>query len=75
MIKNENYVIIQGFMTNELKLKGNDLIVYAIIYGFSQLKGQKFNGSLSYLADWTNSSKQGVQKNLKSLLNQKLCFV
>ena len=72
MIKNESYIVIQGFMINELKLKGNDLIVYAIIYGFSQLKGQKFNGSLQYLAKWTNSSKQGVLKNLKSLLNQKL---
>ncbi|MCI8486893.1 MAG: DnaD domain protein [Clostridia bacterium] len=70
MIKNENYIVIQGFMTNDLKLKGNELIIYAIIYGFSQTPGQKYNGSLQYLMNWTNSSKQGVLKNLKSLLDK-----
>ena len=64
---NENYIVIQGWMINELKLKGNELMVYAIIYGFSQLESQKFTGSLQYLADWTNSTKQGVQKSLKKL--------
>ena len=69
-VKNENYVVIQGFMVNEMKLKGNELLVYAIIYGFSQEEGQVFSGSLQYLADWTNSSKQGVSKNLKSLVEK-----
>lgn len=67
---NENYIVIQGWMINELKLKGNELMVYAIIYGFSQLENQKFTGSLQYLADWTNSSKQAVQKSLKKLLEK-----
>ena len=66
-ITNENYITIQGFMVNELNLKGNELLIYAIIYGFSQLDNQEFKGSLQYLADWTNSTKQGVIKNLKSL--------
>lgn len=69
-VKNENYIVIQGFMVNELKLKGNELLVYAIIYGFSQEEGQVFSGSLQYLADWTNSTKQGVTKNLKSLVEK-----
>ncbi len=72
MINNDNYIVIQGFMVNNLELKGNDLLVYAVIFGFSQLKNQRFTGSLQYLADWTNSSKQGVQKNLKSLLDKGL---
>lgn len=71
-VQNENYVLIQGWMINELKLKGNELIVYAIIYGFTQIEGQLFNGSLQYLADWTNSTKQGVVKNLKSLIEKGL---
>lgn len=70
MIKNENYIVIQGFMTNDLNLKGNELIIYAIIYGFSQTPGQKYNGSLQYLADWTNSTKRGVMKSIKSLLDK-----
>lgn len=71
-VLNENYITIQGWMINELQLKGNELMIYAIIYGFSQLENQKFTGSLQYLADWTNSTKQGVIKNLKSLLNKNL---
>ena len=70
MIKNENFIVIQGFMINELKLKGNELLVYAIIYGFSQTDNQRFTGSLQYLSGWINSTKQGVIKNLKSLIEK-----
>ena len=69
-VKNQNYITIQGWMINELNLKGNELLIYAIIYGFSQTSGQVFNGGLQYLADWTNSTKQGVSKNLKSLVSK-----
>lgn len=72
MVKNGNYIVIQGFMVNELNLKGNDLLVYAIIYGFSQTANNWFTGSLQYLADWTNSTKRGIQKNLDNLINKKL---
>lgn len=66
-VKRENYITIQGFMLTDLHLKGNELLIYACIYGFSQAENQVFNGSLQYLADWTNSTKQGVIKCLKSL--------
>lgn len=69
-VKNENYVNIAGWMINDLHLKGNELLIYAIIYGFSQAENQTFSGSLQYLADWTNSTKQGVIKNLKSLVEK-----
>lgn len=68
-MKSESYITIQGWMRNELNLKGNDLLVYAIIYGFSQDGNNEFTGSLQYLADWCGATKQGVQKNLKNLLN------
>lgn len=71
-IKSENYITIQGWMVTDLELKGNELLVYAIIYGFSQNEGQRFTGSLQYLADWTNSTKQGVLKNLKALVEKGL---
>lgn len=71
-VQENNYVVIQGWMINNLNLKGNELIIYAIIFGFSQIEGQLFNGSLQYLADWTNSTKQGVSKNLKSLVDKGL---
>lgn len=71
-IKDTNYLVIQGFMVNQLNLKGNDLLIYAIIYGFSQTENQKFTGSLQYLADWTQSTKQGVIKSIKKLIERNL---
>jgi len=69
-VKDGNYIVIQSFMVKDLKLKGNELLIYAAIYGFSQTENQAFTGSLQYLADWTNSTKQGVIKNLKSLVEK-----
>ena len=69
-VNRENYVVIQGWMLTDLQLKGNELVVYACIYGFSQCESQVFSGSLQYLADWTNSTKQGVAKSLKSLVQK-----
>ena len=66
-VKDGNYYVVQSFMVKELGLKGLEKDVYAIIYGFSQAESQRFDGSLQYLADWTQSTKQGVMKALKSL--------
>ena len=66
-VKRENFITVQGFMLTDLKLKGNELLIYACIYGFSQTENQVFNGGLQYLADWVNSTKQSVIKCLKSL--------
>ena len=70
MIKPENYITIQGWMVTELKLKGNELLIYALIFGFTQTTNQNFTGSLQYIADWTNSTKQGVLKCLKNLIDK-----
>lgn len=67
----ENFITLQGWQVRDLGLKGNELIIYACIYGFSQ-DNQTFSGSLQYLADWTNSTKQGVMKCLKSLVEKGL---
>lgn len=71
-IKEGNYINIQSFMVNDLNLKGNELLVYAIIYGFTQNYEDKFTGGLQYLCDWTSSTKQGIIKNLKSLVDKGL---
>lgn len=72
MIKNENYISISGWMVSELKLKGNELLIYAVIHGFSQDGKSDFHGGLGYLAEWTNSTKQGVIKSIKSLVEKGL---
>lgn len=69
-VNERNYIVVQGWMLTELHLKGNELLIYACIYGFSQLDGQAFRGSWQYLADWTNSTKRGVANCLKSLVEK-----
>ena len=71
-VKDGNYITIQSFMVKDLKLKGNELLTYAIIYGFSQNGESKVTGSLQYRADWTKSTTQGVMKNLKALVEKGL---
>lgn len=71
-VNRENYITIQGWMVTDLQLKGNELMIYAIIYGFSQLESQKYSGSRQYLAEWTNSTKRGVTKCLQSLAEKGL---
>ena len=68
-MKSENYVIIQGWMCNELQLKGNDLLVFALIYGFSQDGVSMFSGGRQYIADTFNISKPTVDKALQNLIS------
>lgn len=72
MIKDDNYIVIQGFMLNKLKLKGNELLIYACIYGFTQVEGQWFSGSIDYLTEWTGASRQTVISTLQNLCDKKL---
>ena len=71
-IKDDNYIIIHGWMINKLNLSGNNLKVYAIIYGFTQDDNQWFRGSREYLAAWCNCTVRGVQKNLNYLVENNL---
>lgn len=71
-IKNENYYITHGWMLNELKLKGAQLQVYSIIYGFSQDGESEFTGSLNYLCGWLGVSKPTVIKALQELTEKGL---
>ena len=59
-------------MINLIGLKGSELQLYAIIYGFSQTDGQEFKASLQYLADWTGLTRQNVLKRLQSLVEKGL---
>ena len=71
-LRDDNYFVVHGWMINKLGLKGTELELYSIIYGFSQAEGQKFHGGLQYLADWTNVSKRNVIVRLQSLVEKGL---
>ena len=69
-MENTDYLNIQGWMINELNLKGNELIIYALIYGFTKDGVSEFRGSRQYMADWTNSSVRSVQNVVNSLVDK-----
>ena len=71
MIKDENYISIQGWMLS-LGIKGNALIAFACIYGFSQDGESEFRGSAQYIADWCGISRTAAFNVLKSLVDKKL---
>lgn len=70
-MERENYINIQGWMVSELGLKGNELLVYAIIYGFSQDGKSVFAGSSKYLAEWLSTSQNTIFTILKKLVEKK----
>lgn len=69
---NENYITIQGWMINNLKLKGNELMLYAIIYGFSQDGKTEYYGSQRYISNALKISLPTVNSLIKKLLSKKL---
>lgn len=71
-VKDNNYIAIQGWMRTQLNLKGNELLIYALIYGFSQDGESRFKGSRKYIADWCGCSLSTVDKSLKSLVDKGL---
>lgn len=69
-VRDDNYFLVSGWMINRLNLRGVALQVFSIIYGFSQDGEGSFTGSLQYLCDFTNSSKNTVIKALKELVDK-----
>jgi hypothetical protein len=66
-MKDFNYIQIEGWMITRLGLKGNDLLIYAIIYGFSQDGESVFSGSSKYIMKALQISQPTVLKSLKIL--------
>ena len=71
-VKDDNYYITYGWMINQLQLKGNELQIFAIIYGFSQNNKKDFNGATTYLAEWIGGTKRTVITVLQKLVEKKL---
>lgn len=71
-VKDNNFIAIQGWMRTKLNLKGNELLIYALIYGFSQDGESRFKGSRKYIADWCGCSLDTVDRSLSSLVHKGL---
>lgn len=71
-MENENYITVQGWMINELNLKGNELLLYAIIYGFSQSGQGEYFGSQRYISKALKISLPTSNKIINKLLKRGL---
>ena len=67
IIRSDNHVTIDGWMINELELSGSELIVYGLIWGFSQTENQWCTASQAYIARWANITTRGLIKILNRL--------
>lgn len=70
-VRDENYFVVFGWM-RALGLKGLQLELYAIIYGFSQDSAGAFYGTLSYLEELTGFSKRTIIDNLNEMVEKGL---
>ena len=71
-MKNESYYLIQGWMVNELKLTGNELICYAVIYGFCQDGASCFKGNAKYISECVGCTHDSALRLLKRLVDKNL---
>ena len=67
MAKKLGYIHIEGWMREELDLKGNELLVYALIHGFSQEAQGCFFGSLEYICRACGCTRNTAKNVLKEL--------
>mgnify|MGYP000830993025 CR=1 FL=1 len=47
--KKQSYIVVLDWMVEKYHLKGNELLAYALIYGFSQDEESEYKGSYSYI--------------------------
>ena len=67
-LQDDTYYIVHSWMINRLKLSGNELIVYAIIYSFSRDNKSDYHGGIDYLVEVSATSKNTVLRVLASLV-------
>ena len=70
-VRDENYFVVFGWM-RALGLKGLQLELYAIIYGFSQDSAGAFYGTLSYLEELTGFNRRTIIDNLNEMAEKGL---
>ena len=71
-LKDDNHIIIHGWMRTRLALKGSELMIYAIIYGFSQDGETAFYGSRRYMAEASGIALPTVDRVINSLVEKGL---
>ncbi len=70
MIKDTNYFVVSHWMTSRLGLAGNELLTYAVIYGFTQDGDTRYLGSSKYLTEAIGCSKNTAIQSLDRLVEK-----
>lgn len=65
-------IMIEDFMISKLNLKGNNLLVFALIYNYQKEKKEPYFASQNDIAKRINSTDRGVRENLNYLIKQNL---
>lgn len=61
-MKDEGFINVQGWMINNTPFSGNDLLFYAIVFGFSQDGRTKYKGGYGYIAKTLKITRRGAMK-------------
>lgn len=72
MINNNNYYTVQGWMVNDLGLTGDELTVYAILWGFSQDGVSVSRTPKQYFIKWTGRDERTINNAIKNLEQKEL---
>ena len=73
-MRTDGYVVVQPWMVTDYNLKGNKLLIYALIWGFSQDEQSCFYGSTRYITDYFKLSERAVVDILNELVDDGLLY-
>lgn len=66
-MKKNDYILIQAQMISDLHLKGNELLVFALIHGYTKDGRHRCRASLKYISGWIDTSKSAVIRAINTL--------
>lgn len=69
-MKSTDYINILGWMVSDMKLKGNELILYALVHGYSKDGRNRYRGSKSYISRFLTISPRSVVNLMNSLIEK-----
>lgn len=72
MLNRDNYIDVKAWMVTDLGLQGDELLTYAIIFGFSQDGVGWYLGGRGYICNWLGCSEKTAGRILKSLYDKGL---
>lgn len=68
IVKDGNFFVLPGWMGHpEMGLKGVELKLFAIVYGYSQGDDQYCTASVDYLAQFTGASQRSIINSIRAL--------